>query len=272
MNSDQTIGYGETLPKNPRTANALLDSLTALPFKPEQQIVTVPLDTQKTLAPRALPEKTKVPALIEHRSPKLALSIIYAPALNGVNNFNHAKVGSDVGLILSVGLTNRLSVSTGAIYAKKLYESDFSDYNPVFKPSLSRDPESVYADCRVLDIPLNVNYSLINKGKNSFSIGTGLSSYLMLKEDYRYVYDNNAGNYNNPEYNYSITNKNRHWFGVLNLEAKYQRQINSKFGIGLQPYMKIPINDIGFANVKLQSLGMAVNFNWTISRSSKKDK
>jgi hypothetical protein len=114
-----------------------------------------------------------------------------------------------------------------------------------------------------------LNYTVLNKGKNTLSLGTGMSSYLMLKEDYRFNY---AKNYNYPNSNYSITNQNQHWFGVLNFEAKYQRQISPKFAIGLQPYMKVPINDIGFANVKLQSLGMAINFNWNLNAFPKKDK
>ncbi len=269
--ADQPVAYGAILSKE-KPPVSMLDSLAAFHSSLNQQNVVVKLDSVKPVPARLKPEKTKVETLLQPKSPKLALSIIYAPALNGVNNFSNAKVGSDVGVLLTVGLTKRWSISTGAIYAKKLYESSFSDYNPPFKPSLGIDPQSVYADCRVLDIPLNINYRLINKGKNSFTVGTGISSYLMLREDYRYVYANDGNNYNNPAYNYSIANQNKHWFGVLNLEAKYQRQINSRFGVGLQPYMKIPIDNIGFAHVKLQSLGMAVNFNWNISRSSAKDK
>jgi hypothetical protein len=252
----------------PLPALSVLDSLSAFDSKIDEQKVVIKLDSLRPAFPQVPSEDTKIEALNKPKPTKLTLSIIYAPALNGVNNFSNAKVGNDVGLLLTVGLTKNLSVTTGAIYAKKLYESDFKDYNPAYKPALTYDPQSVYADCRVLDIPLNINYSLIKKGKNSFSVGTGISSYLMLKEDYRYVYSNS---YNNPPYTYSISNQNKHWFGILNLEARYQRQLNPKFGLGLQPYMKIPLNDIGYGNVKLQSLGMAVNFNWNISKSSKKD-
>lgn len=255
----------QSIDQNP--VPAIFDARTAFKSNLDEQHVVVKLDSLKTTGLPLQSEKV-TKAKLGPRSPQLSLSVIYAPAINGVNNFSNAKVGSDVGLLLTVGLTKKISVTTGAIYAKKLYESSFSEYNPVYKPSLAFDPESVYADCRVLDIPLNINYSLLNKGKNSLTVGTGLSSYLMLKEDYRYVYPTN---YNNPAYNYSLSNRNKHWFGVVNLEARYQRQISPKFGIGLQPYIKIPISDIGYGNVKLQSLGMAVNFNWNIRAASKKD-
>ena len=256
---------GNSLPIDQKLA-AVFDARTALSSNLDEQQVVIKLDSVKPAAPQ-LQSKNVATASLKPQLPQLTLSVIYAPAINGVNNFSNAKFGNDVGLLLTVGLTKKISVTTGAIYAKKLYESSFNDYNPVYKPSLAFDPQSVYADCRVLDIPLNINYSLLQKGKNSLTVGTGLSSYLMLKENYRYVY---TTNYNNPEYNYSLSNENKHWFGVINLEAKYQRQISPKFGIGLQPYLKIPINEIGYGNVKLQSLGMAVNLNWNIRASSKK--
>ena len=251
-----------------KSAAAIFDARIALNAKLKEQQVVIKLDSAKPLSPQLQPEKAAKTSL-KPQSPQLSLSVIYAPAINSVNNFGRAKVGNDVGLLLTAGLTKRISVTTGAIYAKKPYESSFNDYNPTFKPSLGSDPQSVYADCRVLDIPLNINYSLFQKGKNSLTVGTGLSSYLMLKESYRYIYNTN---YNNPPYSYSISNQNKHWFGVVNLEAKYQHQISPKIGIGLQPYLKIPINEIGYGNVKLQSLGMAVNLNWNIRASSKKNK
>jgi len=258
---------GNSLPINQKPA-PFFDARTALNSNLDQQRVVIKLDSVKAAAPQ-FPAENMATASLKPQSRQLSLSVIYAPAINTVNNFSNSKVGSDVGLLLTVGLTEKLSVTTGAIYAKKLYESSFDNYNPAYKPRLAFDPQSVYADCRVLDIPLNINYSLLHKGKNSLTVGTGLSSYLMLKEDYRYTYPTD---YNNPAYNYSITNQNKHWLGVVNLEARYQRQISPKFGICLQPYMKIPISDIGYGKVKLQSLGMAVNFNWNIRASSKKDK
>lgn len=247
---------------------AIFDARTAFKSNLDEQQLVIKLDSVKPVAPPLQPEKVNQERL-KPQSPQLALSVIYAPAINGVNNFSNAKVGSDVGLLLTVGLTKKISVTTGAIYAKKLYESSFNEYNPAYKPSLAFDPQSVFADCRVLDIPLNINYLLFQQGRNSLTVGTGLSSYIMLKENYRYIY---PPNYNNPEYNYSLSNQNKHWFGVINLEARYQREISPKFSIGLQPYMKIPVSDIGYGNVKLQSLGMAVNLNWNIRASSKKDR
>lgn len=172
------------------------------------------------------------------------MSILVAPAYNGVDNLNDGKVGSDIGLLLTLGLTERWSFSTGAVYAKKLYEAGYSSYKP--------DTE----------IPLNLNYTVINKAKTTVSFGTGISSYIMLKEDYRFNYGYQS---NQDPQDISLVNENQHWLSVLNLQANYERKLNSKLSVSLQPYLKVPLNDIGYANVRLQSLGMAISASWNLS-------
>jgi hypothetical protein len=203
--------------------------------------------------------QTQVPET--NKKVNFALSVMYAPALNSVNNFSGARLGSDAGVLLTLELSKKWSLSTGAIYAKKIYESDFNSYNPSNKASMPYTPDNIYADCRVLDIPLNVNYLLLNNRKNTLKLGTGLSSYLMLKENYELQYQE-AGVKN---YTYSIKNQNKHLLSILNVQANYERRISSKLGIGLQPYLKIPLSDIGYGNVKLQSLGIAVNLNLNLN-------
>jgi hypothetical protein len=84
----------------------------------------------------------------------------------------------------------------------------------------------------------------------------------MLREDYRFSYVEQ-----DPEtaVAYHVVNENQHWLSVLNFQATFEQRLNSRVSIGLQPYMKIPLSNIGFAGVKLQSLGMAVILNWNFN-------
>jgi hypothetical protein len=208
----------------------------------------------------------------------IMLSILVAPAFNGVNGFKGGEIGGDFGVLFSVDITKKLTLSTGAIYAKKLYETDF---NKTIYPDMGRHeysggnnndageyidntvfPDNVYANCKVLDIPLNINYSLVNKGKNKFSMGTGLSSYIMLKEKYQFEYAENT--HINSE-KLQLLNENKHIMGILNFQANYSRQLNPKIGVSLQPYLKIPLKNIGYAETKLQSAGMAVSVNLSLN-------
>ncbi len=205
--------------------------------------------------PNVLPEP-------EHQYRKLALSVLAAPDYNGVNNLNNASVGSDFGLIVTFKVSKNWSLSTGGVYAKKLYETGFSNYSPTKNIWDEYYPKTVNADCRVLDIPLNISYTFLTRKNTTISIGSGISSYIMLREDYRFSYVEQ-----DPEtaVAYHVVNENQHWLSVLNFQATFEQRLNSRVSIGLQPYMKIPLSNIGFAGVKLQSLGMAVILNWNFN-------
>ena len=243
-----------SLDKLPSTNTSLLNN----------QLTNVAIDSDQGLDPDKSSQRS------------IVLSVFVAPALNAVNGFKNGEIGSDLGVLFSVDISKKLTISTGAIYAKKFYETDFNrnvysnigneygkgGYNAANENSeFSVFPESVYADCRVLDIPLNINYSIIDKGKNKVSIGTGMSSYMMLKETYQFEYDQDYINSEKVE----LVNENKHIMSVLNFQANYARQLNSKIGVSLQPYLKIPLRDIGFAKTKLQSAGMAVNINFMLN-------
>lgn len=191
-------------------------------------------------------------------APTFAVSVLASPDVNGVGGFNNTRVGTNAGLLFTLNMA-KWSISTGAVYADKPYTSSFSQYTSSYQ--FSSNPTQVSASCTVLDIPLNVGYLVYHKNRDKFSIGTGLSSYFMLREDYTFTY---APNGVQGPATYSIRNQNRHLFGVLNLNATYQRAISPRFGIGVQPYLKLPLTGIGYGQVNLRSAGVAVGVTWNI--------
>jgi hypothetical protein len=196
--------------------------------------------------------------------PGFALSFIASPDVNTVKGFSQNKVGTNVGLMLTMGVLKKWSITTGAVYADKPYMTDFANYATAYK--FNTNPVSVTASCIVLDIPINVGYQVYNGGANKFSVGTGLSSYFMLRENYTYNY---AGEYAGGPASYNIRNKNKHIMGILNLNATYQREISSKFGVAVQPYYKLPLTGIGYGQVNLKSAGVAVGVTWNINTGIK---
>ncbi|PTQ95135.1 hypothetical protein C8P68_106350 [Mucilaginibacter yixingensis] len=244
------IMAGNVIADNVQTTNATQAS------QPDKQQANVAQQPEQKTKPKV--KKTAVNSFFA--KPQFAISILGSPDINGVKSFSQSRVGTNIGMLFSVSF-GKLSISTGAAYSKKPYETSAADYHAAYKFKV--DPSDIYADCRVLDIPLNVDYRFYRKNRNSFSVGTGLSSYIMLSERYTYTYDTP---YAGPA-GYAITNRNQHILGVLNLNTTYQRQINSKFSVGVQPYLKIPLTNIGAGQVRLQSAGVAVGFSWNISPS-----
>jgi hypothetical protein len=191
-------------------------------------------------------------------NPQYALNVLGAPELNGVNSLQQTRSGTNFGVLFSVGLFKKLTISTGGQYSNKPYNSYFNYYN---KPSIS-DLTSINANCRVLDIPLNLDYQLFGSYRNKFSIGTGLSSYIMLHESYQYNYANNPSE---SPVTYTVPNTNKYLFDILNIQATYTRQVNSKVGVTFTPYVKLPLTGIGANQARLQTTGIALGLNWNLN-------
>jgi hypothetical protein len=232
---------------------------TSTPETAKLNVPEKPADDGKLFAAN---EKPNAVAVAEPEFRKLAVSFLAAPDYNGVNNLNNALIGNDFGLILSYKFAKNWRLSSGAVYGKKLYETGFNNYNPTRDIWTEYYPESISADCRVLDIPLNVSYSFLNRKNTSLSLGTGISSYIMLREDYSFTYTEKD---DDTALSYHVANENQHWLKVINLELTLEQRLNPNFSLGIQPFMKIPMSNIGFAGVKLQSVGLAVILSYNLN-------
>jgi len=213
--------------------------------------------------------KTKISSRSAFR-PQYALTVLAAPDLNGVGSFQQSKVGTNVGLQFSAGLSKKFSIATGVIYSAKPYLTNFDSYHTLYKFPVT--PVNVTADCRMLDIPLNVGYQVYNKHQNRISIGTGLSSYLMLHENYTFNYAASTHSYGygyTSPTNYTVPRSKSYLMGVFNLNATYERPISSKIDIAVEPYLKLPLTNIGYSQVRLQSTGIAVGLKWNLNSLAK---
>jgi len=98
-------------------------------------------------------------------------------------------------------------------------------------------------------------------------LGTGLSSYWMLRENYEFEYANNA-----PSFYINVANQNRHLLGVLNFNATYQRQLGHGINALVQPYYKVPLTGIGNGRVNLRSAGVAFGVGINMNQLFRKPK
>ena len=188
---------------------------------------------------------------------RLQIGLSLAPDLTTVEELSEFdRAGLDVGVQVEYFLTDRLSVTTGAILTRKIYRTtDISEYE--VPDGFWVDgvwPEQINADCRVVDIPLNLRYRAIEGTRTSFFISAGISSYLMLREVYEYDY---AYNNQRPE-NRSrseFENENQHYFGVYNLSFGLVRKVGKNLSIEVEPYLKNSLGGVGWGRAQLKSTG-----------------
>ena len=183
-------------------------------------------------------------------SVRLALS----PDFSVIPSNKLVKVGNNWAALVEYRLNNRLSFQTGVIRSLKLYDAlpsqyEWNSYWPQPNPLVN-----INATCKMLDIPVNVRYDLSKKPNIRWFVSTGLTSYIMLNEKYRY-------NYENPS---DPNIKRRSWegetgsypFSVLNISTGYERQIFRRLSLQAEPFFKAPLGKVGYGKVRLATVGV----------------
>ncbi|AMQ01743.1 hypothetical protein AY601_4923 [Pedobacter cryoconitis] len=193
----------------------------------------------------------------------LILSAMAAPDMSFAKSSKPSKVSSNVGVLATYAFTSKISMTSGAVYARKFYNSGNSGNsggggnwaNTTYVPG---SDWQVNADCNVLDIPLNVNYKIFNKKKLSVSLNTGVSSYFMLKEKYQITTGQGAAA---KVTNLEIDNENQHLFGIANVSVSFDHQLTPSVSVGVQPFAKLPLTGIGYGDASLKSAGVSFSLN-----------
>ncbi len=187
------------------------------------------------------------------------LSVSAGPDISTIGLDKTGKLKPVLGAGIGYSISPRFAVRTGFYTGRKVYTAMPDEYNPPsnfwnYYPNLKH----IDADCRVYEIPVNVDFTISNKKKQSWFVSAGLSSLLMKKEDYSY-YFKPAYSPTYVYYNRSFENENKHYFSVLNLSGGYSRKISSRFSVQAEPYMKIALSGVGYGKVKLNSAGILVS-------------
>jgi len=220
--------------------------------------------------------ETKLPVIdsLESKSKELSeksktipnffsLKLSVSPDFSSIKFFDPDKPGMNYGILVGYSFSKRWSVFTGVIASRKIYSSTEIDEPYTSSGGYDYPVSKLDGDCRVLDIPLNVYYSFYQGRTLSFSAGLGVSSYLMLEEDYIYHVDNPYGS---NVYSNSVENKNNEWLKVLNISFIMQKKLSNQFSLEVEPFLKAPLAGVGEGKVLLVSMGASVNLRYDFLR------
>ena len=177
--------------------------------------------------------------------------MLVSPDFSAIGYSKPGKTGVNIGLVVEYSPVKHWGISTGAIWSKKLYDKN----NPGKAYSYggtSFEADYLDGDCRVLDIPINITYYILPEARLNFYATVGVSSYIMLKENYEYVVNENNTNY---YYYEDYKNQNRHWFSMLNLSFGLQYRISPRMQLQAEPFLKAPMSGVGQGKIDLVSAG-----------------
>lgn len=169
----------------------------------------------------------------------------------GLDGFTNP--GLMLGLQAEYNISRKWSIQSGMSYSVKNYSALGSEYNTSAWPDGRSDNlVTAAARCFIIDIPINIRRYFEGKNGNRWFVNTGVSTYLMLREDYDYEYTR-------PSTNWALTGQvkgeNNHVFGIANVSFGYETNLNKKFRLAVEPFMKLPLTGIGQGEVKFLSFG-----------------
>ena len=265
---------GQTEKKNPLPLEA------AGPEKPVQHLIYAenPGVTEKTIkvqesAPKRDSAEALQQSLISTEVSKSAATIpplkrlevaaVFGPDFSNVGFVSPDKTGMNIGILAGYRFTERLSVQTGLLYSQKHYTAVGDTYKS-YPGYISGNPNLkmkwVQANCFMWDMPVNIRYDWLLRQKQRAFASVGVSSYFMNKEDIHYYYSY----YNNPAYKAWVNEENSSfWMSALNLSIGFEQRISQVLSIQAEPFMKVPVREIGSGKIELNSFGIFLSLKYS---------
>ena len=240
----------------------------------DTQLITLPEDIMLYSKVETSPDSSSLlsgsapdQAVLDRKSRKLALgfSLSAGPEYSSISATG-GKATMNVGFLLNAS-KQRFTIISGLRYGPKNYQASTTDYQ-LKNPARAVYISGIDASCNILEIPVLLSYMISDNASRKIKFHTGLSSYLMLREEYNFRYTPQSGY---KDYLLVKKNANKHPFSVVNLSASYQ--IKSKLpyvNLAIEPYVKLPLGGVGEGNVRLKSGGIAVNMNYTLPKRNQK--
>ena len=238
--------------------------------------LTALVEQQVRPFPEPMLRETEVSLPARQVTPRLSgLSIILlaSPDLSGIGLINFERPGSNAGLAVQYQITNRLSVNVGAMYSTKRYHTASSNYVWPANMKMEVWPSVIAGVCKMIDVPLNVRYDWLLRPRSGgraptrWFATTGLTSYFIQREVYSYEY----ANPDDPRI------KARGWdnqkagrpggsfrFSNLNISVGYEQSITHRLSWQVEPFVKVPLQEVGYFQVKLLSTGVLVGVRYSL--------
>ncbi len=196
-------------------------------------------------------------------APRLTLGLMGGPDLStvgGISNFYDP--GYKIGLSVEYNISKNLALSVGAIHSKVQYTASGNDYNPPEGYwSYGELPSKTVGKCLLIDIPISLKYNVIHFDHSRLFATSGVSSYIMLNEDYRFNYNSYT---TGQQQRWQERTGTRHWMSNAVFSVGYEMDLRKHISLRVEPFIKVPVREVGWANVKLYSMGSFISVNYNI--------
>ena len=238
-----------------RTANTL-DQLPSLElikdFSIENELI------EKEIAFKEQPIVTK------KKNNFFTIGILGSVESNTVEETSFCSPIGRIGLHLDYYFAKKYAVSLGANFSVKEYVAKGKSYAaPKGFWSRSIVPETVKADCKILEIPIYATYFHKGYASRSWYINAGLNNIFMLDEQYQYRYEEPDESLRQK---WGTQNENQHWLSFAEVSTGYYVPFANRTSLMVGPYLQLPISGIGHGNIKVLSVGINAKYNFRLRK------
>lgn len=204
------------------------------------------------------------PEMPETGQGKFSIGLVLGPDMSTAGNLsNFYEPGSKIGITVDYKINNNWALSVGAIRSKVNYKAGSQDYNPPAGYWYNGvQATQTKAQCVIIDIPINLSYRFLDQDRSRFYASAGLSSYIMLNEDYRFSYDYEQPNF--PQ-RWSEDTGTAHLMSNANISVGYEYDVTERVSLRAEPFFRVPIREVGWGNVNLYSMGTLVSINYNLN-------
>lgn len=169
---------------------------------------------------------------------------------------NYGETGYRIGIKGEFRLSDNLYLTAGVLASNVYYATSGSRYSPPEYWNHGVNPDHTTAICMILDIPIGFKYNVINFNGSRLFATAGFTSYIMLREDYRFDY---KSGYKSLESNLVVNNGSRHLFNNINLSVGYELELFPSWNLRAEPFINVPVSGVGWGDVKLYSIGSYIS-------------
>ncbi|HEY2649025.1 MAG TPA: hypothetical protein VGI38_07510 [Puia sp.] len=214
-----------------------------------------------------------------HLNRSLNIGFAFGPDYTNAGGIANNQIGNYIGLTIGYYLTDKFSINTGILYTNKFYWSDAHNYffrqppniTPVvYARSFAAPPPIDYINgaSNIWELPLTLRFDFAHHNKTKFFANAGMSSYFMMKQTY--IYFLHSGQ-NQLAYKISDNQQVNYWFGVADISTGFEAELGKGFSFQAEPFLKIPLRNMGTEDLKLTSYGFLMTFKYSpvLGRSKK---
>ena len=193
---------------------------------------------------------------------RISIGLAMSPDMSTVGSISDFyNPGYKAGINLEYSITENLSVSVGVIHSLVKYTAQGNNYNPSYYWSGGNAPDEIIGECLLFDIPISLKFNFLNFERSRFYATAGVSSYFMQSEEYSFSYSVYQPG---QEDGWSGQTGTSHLLSNAGLSIGYEFDIHSNWSMRVEPFIKIPVQEVGWGNVELYSMGSFISLNYRL--------